>query len=769
MNLLNLAIFIFFSFYICALGQNIHQEQCKWKQPSKTNTFHTNLAIQDCLVESSLVIQEKTSLPHNQGWSYCRYCRYRNQSIDQNYFSALESVDLSWSQWSDFFKLRNDLHRTKKIVNTTVSVGSILISNPIFVFPLIEYHPGHLLVDFMEQVYSSMLEVYGEVRMDALIVLDVSPPPRRPLLKQLLDGLVNSLDDQAYGYMIRWLTSETVLSFGDFVRKLETLSENDIIFSHIHFGGDISSTFSHLGTHHNPCQLQRQDLSLESFSQNYQRFHFFISSRVNEMIDDSILLANQPVIDVLFIYRNSSRSIVNMEEMIDLVSLMNLNWLAVDFSITPFKTQLIYLRKTRLLVAAAGTAIHNMIFLNRSASVIAVMMTDWCHCSWQYVNQGLLLGINVLTYCQPIERENQIPISHWTANFWLQCSGVLKRSDVTVDIKRFTSDLHQVFHPPPSSSSYLTKNKLTESWCDTGRSLSLSPLPTPVRRLHLPQLTKTNLTTLTLSPMTWKVRITGELTFPLIPQNIMSSFPCLSVCVILYFSDDLKSSSSSDWTPPPHQCLSLDSLNYYSLLDMLISSPTMTIHSWIQLNSHGGKITNSDNFLSIDLRIQESISRTLPEINLALANRSRDFNESESEIKCSNSMSLLVCSVEGIDIPLCVGSISSQSTFEMSLQLIAKELCLLHKDTFSFPSCAFFSSSLLETQLSLPHPQYLPTPNHPFIFLHIEETVGLSLRQYASLTSPFSFLSHSHYLPLTPSLTLSGSFILLQEKGHMMH
>ena len=220
-----------------------------------------------------------------------------------------------------------------------------------------------------------------------------------------------------------------------------------------------------------------------------------------------------------------------MKGMIDIVSAMNFKWLAVDFAITSFKNQLIYLRKTRLLVAAAGTAMHNMIFMNHSTSAIVVMITDWCHCSWQYVNQGILLGVNVLTYCQPNDTKNHL-ISHWTANFWLQCSGVVKRSDMIVDLKRFSFDVENILNSPQE------KRNISKSvWCNIGRSLSKDVF----QSILLPSLSNTNSTVIKLSSMSWKVRITGELVFPSIPQNIMKSFPHLSICSILYLSDDLKS------------------------------------------------------------------------------------------------------------------------------------------------------------------------------------------------------------------------------------
>jgi hypothetical protein len=693
-------------------GREVEEwNECQWTPISvPSSVFQLHVAGNDCLLEPSLVVQEKTSIPHNQGWSYCRDCGFMNGTLKPNSDSGQEFVDLTWSQWSDFFVLQNDRYRTNFTQQSKVGVGSVMISNPIFIIPLIAFHPGHVLVDLMEQVYSSMLEIYGEVRLDSILVLDVSLFSYQQILRQAIDQYVNSMNESLYGYMIRWLTNRPVIPTLDFLSQLNAISAEMVIFSDIHFGGDISSTFMHLGTPHHPCQFRMNDSSLQPFSQNYDQFHNFVANRVSEMIKDPI--DSQPIIDVLFIYRNSSRSIVNMKEMINLVSAMNLNWLAVDFDVTPFKTQLIYLRKTRLLVAAAGTAMHNMIFMNHSTSALVIMMEDWCRCSWQYVNQGILLGIDVMTYCQPKETENQALIVHWTSKFWSQCSIVSKSSEMFVDIKRFADDLHDIFDSGHQDFKILPSNLSLGSWCQIGE-----PFADYRQGLTTPQFMVLSITATVESNGFWNVIIPGELSYSQTPQNMLSSFPYLSACNTAYLGSDVNSAVSF--------CFPVDYHNYHSYYEIQTPSPSVTIHTYGKITSHGGKIRDSDNYISIDLRVRPRLSRMLPQIEFGLGN----------ELGCPKSNSnQLICSVKGIEFQLCVGKIIPGSSFEISLQPIVKKLCPSLNDS---SLCPLLSSSLshcahkrvLETQLSLPHPQYLPSPANPFIFLHIEMTAGSSIRR----------------------------------------
>jgi hypothetical protein len=712
---------VFLTSPVSALSSN-QNPPCKWISSSSLSPFSqldTKLASTDCLLEPFLIIQEKISIPHNQAWSYCQYCGYITGLVGVDHFTGPETVELTWSQWSEFFSQKNDNLRTKGIPKMRdVQAGSLLISTPIFIMPIICYHVGHLLVDFMEQVHSSMLEIYGEVRTDALLVMDVANQAERALLNETLNQFQNS---QSFHQMFRWLSKHPVMAFEELVRTLSKVSGSTIIFKHIHFGGDISSTLMHLGTPHQPCQFRLHDPSLLPFSRSYQRFHSFVSHNVEAMLRPSssflppsfISVLDQPVIDVLFVFRNSSRLIVNMQAMVDLVSSKNLTWLSVDFAAIPFKLQLQYLRKTRLLVAAAGTAMHNMVFMNRSTAAIVLMMPEWCHCSWQYANQGILLNIDVSTYCHEGDTADQLSISHWTAHFWLQCSVTFKASDVTVDLQRFSSDLDRLFslsHEPHKRDTRLSASSSSlGNWCHIGRDPSpLAPSP----RQRIPVFQITDVTSFSRNGL-WEAELTGELSNLSNPQHIWRSFPHLSVCFVLRDTNGTNRLRVQG-------CHPLDQHNFQSKYLIKIPSPIFTVHSWGQVSPHGGKIKGSESYLTIDLKARNFISRGSPDIALGIGPNCQDLSAD------------LVCRVGKLKLWLCVGAISPDSSFEISLQPIVKELCLLHN-----LSCSLLSSALshcvykrvLEARLSLPSPQYLPTVSAPFVFLHLEKTAGTTIRK----------------------------------------
>ena len=38
---------------------------------------------------------------------------------------------------------------------------------------MISFHLGHIIVDVIEEIYHNMMNTYGEIRMDSLLIIDV--------------------------------------------------------------------------------------------------------------------------------------------------------------------------------------------------------------------------------------------------------------------------------------------------------------------------------------------------------------------------------------------------------------------------------------------------------------------------------------------------------------------------------------------------------------------------------------------------------------------
>ena len=209
----------------------------------------------------------------------------------------------------------------------------------------------------------------------------------------------------------------------------------------------------------------------------------------------------------------------------------------------------------------------------------------------------------------------------------------------------------------------------------------------------------------------WNLRIMGEITFPTHPQYLLKYFPHLVICMRLYLEKDLLSQDD---------CISMSKFHYEAYFYIQSPSPVIVIQSWAQLTLQGGKLKDSNNFISLDFRMRSFYSRLLPSIELNVG-----------DCKPIN----LICEIESIKVPLCINNITNKSIIEFSIQQISNKLC--SQSNLNHISCPIIISKIsncvhkrvMETQLNLPTPQYLPSPESPFIFLHIEKTAGSTTRK----------------------------------------
>jgi hypothetical protein len=176
-----------------------------------SDAFHDCLVdIEDFVVrdwkESEIIVNEKMTVPDSQGWSICNNCGYTHsdgfllfhrtsKKPEQQHASFAQSygvVDMTWSLWGEFFfSNQNDQYSANIVdINNYISVNRrrtskvYLVKRPVFVLPMITLHVGHVLIDLLEEIYYSMLDRYGRVRVDSLIVLDVAGNDERSILQE---------------------------------------------------------------------------------------------------------------------------------------------------------------------------------------------------------------------------------------------------------------------------------------------------------------------------------------------------------------------------------------------------------------------------------------------------------------------------------------------------------------------------------------------------------------------------------------------------------
>jgi capsular polysaccharide biosynthesis protein len=129
--------------------------------------------------------------------------------------------------------------------------------------------------------------------------------------------------------------------------------------------------------------------------------------------------------DVLFIQRTGSREIINMKDLQAISDESSLRSVVLDLEEVSFADQLSYLYYSACLVASAGTATHNMLFMRPGSTMVVVMQAEWCESAWMYVNQGTLLGIRVHILCSDKDRVYPVKQSRHSSfvnKFWKQGS-----------------------------------------------------------------------------------------------------------------------------------------------------------------------------------------------------------------------------------------------------------------------------------------------------------------------------------------------------------
>ena len=105
-----------------------------------------------------------------------------------------------------------------------------------------------------------------------------------------------------------------------------------------------------------------------------------------------------PPLKVLFVQRKSNRIILNMKAMTDLAESLGFEWsvelnylcfltfifcyfsrfLCDELGEVQFDKQMRLFREADILVSAAGTAVHNMLYMRPLTAVVIIMQPGWC-------------------------------------------------------------------------------------------------------------------------------------------------------------------------------------------------------------------------------------------------------------------------------------------------------------------------------------------------------------------------------------------------------
>jgi hypothetical protein len=779
--------------------------------------------------KSSLIVKESKAIPDSQGWSRCQNCGWKDNKFilfqsDVVNSSKTVEIDLSWSLWGEFFfSTRNDQYKAEVMHEDYLdhidikSEKLFLIDRPVYILPIITLHVGHILIDLLQQVYSSMISIYGVVRSDALIVLDVAGDDERIILQEKINVNSHSSDVDAFGIVLNLLTDLPILSMQTFN---EICDKNSfVLFTDVHIGLDNSDAFFYKGYDMHPTvmpvknqsnqlkKLAERYIDFQTFVRDSIRTHLWKKYRLNSYRGDADSISNhfdylcnvevvanywknmdmnissekfpysnstqspfelRPngiIKKVLFVQREKNRVILNLESLLDGIDKQEAVADVTELARMSFSEQVCLFQHTDILVAVAGTAIHNMLFMRPGTSVIITMQSGWCNWAWMYANQAVLLGIDYYIYCSDSqkssstysesthlngfysnsEQENNntkyntyenkpssiadLEVYHWTKKSWLQGPRMTKSDNVTVDVDIFHSLLKSALSSDqnktetPHDSDYTAISSNDNNYPDIshiGTDSSAKSYHTK-RTLEI-VITSLNIEELLIddkdkkSVQCWKISLMGEIlsTAGLI-EGIIGHMPHFVICV-----KSLLSTSESN-------CYALDGFNYYAHLYLTVTDTVQLLHVWAQVSNDGGKIKGSDVFFAVDVLLPqggllvhtESIGLILREEIIWEANP--DIGEMNIDNEILRSRRKIVFSQY----------ISDRYTLQRSI------VAFCEKNMLVPISCGYISArislaahkAVLLKDANLCNIQYLPTPEKPLIFIHIEKTGGTTLRE----------------------------------------
>lgn len=582
-------------------------------------------------------------------------------------------------------------------------------------------------------------------------------------------------------------------------------SNNWIHFKDLHLGLNISKSFCNHGYKYHPNIFSMEKSpELVHLQEDYQQFAHYIKQNLPSYIfplsNGSSITESQPEYDnkdqinVLFIQRTNDRVIVNIMEIIDSIcSSPRLSCVVADLSTIPFSTQLKLFKESDVIITAAGTAVHNLLFCRPEIIVIILMQRDWCPWSWMYANQAVLLSMNPYVICtdhnQTMLRYPQFDRSshsgrwnhgnetsrHLTRNFWKQGPRMAKGGNITVDTNAFKSIFqmslgHRGYQGETGLDS-VTLQDVSRGWSDvnyevegedilhdnrhsnetdthddgslridshqlTGKKVMFEFFISHVQISHLTRDVDSNPSE---SPDKYKLSIMGELVADSDTlQLIGESFPYLSVCI--EFSDIYQSERDQQEMVP--YCSPLFQFSYYSDIIIHMDQSALLIHAWIQSSSKPfrGILRHSDDYFMIDCRLNDggiSLFQSLShiQVNVSIASGKKHLDHRESSINSSfESPDPKQLFIE----PILYRFYYKQSSIQPSKFAFQRYIHSYCRDSqLSRMGCLSLVTQIskylylrqLHRELSLPEIQYKPSKMNPFVFLHIEKTAGTTLRE----------------------------------------
>ncbi len=724
-------------------------------------------------IRSKLSIFEQYSCPDSVAWSHCSNCTmeaFGNISIHLEH-SKLQSATLSWSQWNEFFYFHgNDKFYGVKFGKVDITRKVYVVKSPVYIIPMIAIHPGHVLIDLLENLYHDMMEHYGQIRNDAIIIMDVATVLQRDFLKEILDSYVNNVERLEYvSTLVKMFTNRNVYDWTIFASILKL--DIPILFEQLHIGLNMAFSHYYYGYRFHPFNFQDStkigQSILHDIYQNYSQ-HFSHLIRESVKREYAIYSANSydhdtnHSVDVVIVVKSKNRAIINIDEVLDTLSSYSLTWKLLDIGELKFYDQFPLFEDVKIFLCVAGTAIHNAQFMNPNNSIVIVIMQPfWCEYSWMYTNQLQLLGIKYYVMCSsPLSKILGSPTLGRSYGFhrqsWRQGSRMSKLLDIYVNPLELSEIIAHLDVPFISSRrAWILQDEHSKQNSRDKIHLILSSIGFEIVSTSNHQLSTF-------------FDIAGDEVYV---SNVLHSLPYLSLCSRFPSLQDSET-----------LCVAIERMNYYASLQFQLSAevPFVMGHFWLQISPSGGKVFGSDTYLPLETRwhtINNQVKgdETWTGMHTWFAGRSLYMRflvvEYKSDTLTNFDNNIRDCC--DLDVKLQSGPMLRpvfQDTFSHVEQYreyidyfqFIDRLSILRSETVVFnvtPETGYELHSLIPNfcninnirlnncvslarriyrygfqrmlgyEEMLPVVQDMPSPQNPFVFLHIEKTGGTTLRE----------------------------------------
>lgn len=426
------------------------------------------------IAKSRVKIFEQKNVPDLGRWSICENCGIlpdRKVVLLSKTAATTDHsrISLSSSHWKEFFYSSND-EFLLKIVPTADFQAQYLVRSPVFIVPMITTHPGHWIVDLLEGLYHAMMSTYGQVRRDAIVVLDVAGTAERNILREFVDRRLYDMEGEGgilftVYQLLFALTRRRVVTAKEFFTDMLPSLPPGVVFERLHVGLDTSKSYYYHGYRFHPHSIggevwntglpaQRAgEMHWRRLAGPHRSFQQFLQQYLTSVTDSTPFdYAFQDAFDLLLVQRNfGARVLLNRDEVPRAVAVdQDVTVVSVPLENIPFYQQLQLFREAKVLLGVAGTTFHNLLFSSAQrqrrgehAAVILMQSADWCQFSWMYSNQAVLLGSKAAVIC-PAEQGHAAfhdaggpkIIAGLHRRSMQQGSRITKALNITVDIDR---------------------------------------------------------------------------------------------------------------------------------------------------------------------------------------------------------------------------------------------------------------------------------------------------------------------------------------------